>query len=243
MKHCSVWIGYDIREHDAFRVAQASIARQLSAFVPIHALVLSTLQARGLYWRRTSTRVNASGHQQLWDEVSGWWMSTEFAISRFLVPCLARTGWSLFVDCDVMARCDLMELFALADDRYAIMCVKHEHAPSSASKMDGQVQSAYPRKNWSSVVLFNCDHEANKRALTPVEINHTPGRDLHRFRWLSDDLIGDLPPEFNHLVGEVDHDPDAKIVHWTNGGPWIPEYADAPFSDEWRAVLASINGG
>jgi lipopolysaccharide biosynthesis glycosyltransferase len=186
------------------------------------------LRAQGLYWRKHETREG-----QLWDAISEAPMSTEFAISRFLVPHLAREGWALFLDADMLALSDLAQLFAMANDRFAVMCVKHEYAPQDSIKMDGQRQTIYPRKNWSSLVLWNCDHPANKR-LTASLINSLPGRDLHRFFWLDDDEIGSLDPSWNYLVGHSDLAIKPRIVHFTEGGPWMYGYRDVPYADEWR---------
>ncbi len=200
--------------------------------VPIRGVILEHLKQDGLY--RRPTRRNADGH--LWDEISDAPMSTEFAISRFLVPHLAKDGWALFVDCDVMARKNIDQLFRMARPDKAVMVVKHNHRPASDTKMDGQVQTAYPRKNWSSVCLFNCDHPAN-RLLTVDMVNTLPGRHLHGFSWLPDDLIGELPVEWNWLAGHSDPAVDPAIVHFTDGVPTMPGYENAAFADEWREEL------
>jgi len=199
---------------------------------PIRGLVLERLKEQGLYHR--PTRQDADG--RLWDEISEAPMSTEFAISRFLVPYLANSGWALFMDCDMMARKNMNRIFDLANRRYAVMVVKHNHQPVAGTKMDGQVQTSYPRKNWSSVCLFNCDHPANK-ALTPEMVNSLPGRDLHRFCWLPDELIGELPVEWNWLAGHSDPAVDPAIVHFTDGIPTMHGYENAPYADEWRETL------
>ncbi|MBN9548786.1 MAG: hypothetical protein J0H31_07870, partial [Alphaproteobacteria bacterium] len=186
------------REIDAFAVARNSIRRHMISPVSARGVVLADLRARGLYTRPTSRKDG-----RLWDEISEAPMATEFACSRFLVPHLASSGWALFMDCDMLVRRDLQRLFGLADPSKAVMVVKHNHQPTDAVKMDGQAQLRYARKNWSSVMLFNCDHPANK-ALTVELVNTVPGRDLHRFCWLEDDLIGELSPEWNWLVGHSD---------------------------------------
>ena len=223
----SVWIGYDPREAEAFAVARHSI-RRLSGNVPVYPLVLEDLREAGLYKRPTSKRDG-----KLYDAISEHPMATEFAISRFLVPRLAR-GWAVFMDCDVLARADIAQLFAEADDKYAVMCVKHDHKPKDGVKMDGQAQTRYQRKNWSSVMLFNCDHPSNKK-LTVDMINTVPGRDLHALRWLKDDEIGALDGAWNFLVGHSDPSIDPSIVHFTEGGPWFDGYGDVAYADEWRA--------
>lgn len=234
----SIFIGFDPREADAFTVCERSIRRHLSIPAPIRAINLDDMRARGLYWRPTQYAVNERG-PVMQDVISCAPMSTAFAISRFLTPVLAETGWALFMDCDMLVRADLAELFALADDRYAVMVVKHDYRPAQAAKMDNQPQTAYPRKNWSSVMLMRADHPAMK-ALTVDMINTLPGRDLHSFSWLDDALIGELPREWNHLVGVNEPNPDAKIVHHTLGVPSMKGYEAAEFAAEWWAEMNGV---
>lgn len=145
-------------------------------------------------------------------------MSTEFAISRFAIPLLQRSGWALFIDCDFVAIADVADLFALANDKYAVMCVKHEHVPLEAIKMDDQLQTVYARKNWSSCVLWNLEHPGNRR-LTIEMLNTLPGRDLHAFCWLLDSEIGDLPKHWNTLAGvdSKEETAEARFLHFTLG--------------------------
>lgn len=227
-----VYVGEDSRERDAMRVCLRSMrAATADPMLMAMSLELENLRARGLYARPTERRGG-----QLWDVISGAPMSTEFAISRFLVPVVADyRGWALFMDCDMLIRADLAELFALADPAFAVQVVKHNHRPAERMKMDGQYQLDYPRKNWSSVILWNCGHPANA-ALDLIAINSLPGRDLHRFFWLADELIGELPREWNHLVGVDAPDPGAKIAHFTLGIPRMAGYEDCEFADEWRAL-------
>lgn len=224
-----IFVGYDSREAEAYSVARESIRARLTQPVRINGVVLDGLKAKGLY-RRPTERRNA----KLWDVISEAPMSTEFAISRFLVPHLAGSqGWALFMDCDILCRTNLVRILDHADASKAVMVVKHDHVPSSSVKMDGQEQTRYARKNWSSVMLFNLEHVSNVN-LTVDLINSVPGRDLHRFCWLKDDEIGELPPEWNFLVGHTDPSINPKIVHFTEGGPWMAGYENVPFADEWR---------
>src|SRR5882672_6047482 len=143
------------------------------------------------------------------------------------------------MDCDVMLRAPLSGLRDQLDDSKAIYCVKHNHVPTSKHKMDGQIQTDYPRKNWSSVMAFNVTHPAN-RELTVTMVNTMKGRDLHRFCWLDDSDIGELSPEWNYLVGhtELREGEQPKIVHWTDGGPWLEAtYFNTEYADEWRGML------
>lgn len=231
----SVWIGYDPREALAFSVAKYSI-RRFNKHVPICGLVLDDLRRAGLYWRETTEHVNSDGRRQLRDVISDAPMSTEFSNSRFLVPKLAKHGWALYLDCDVVVRRNLTNLFSQGMASKAVMCVKHDHEPEETCKMDGQIQTSYSRKNWSSVVLWNCEHPANER-LTIEMINTLPGRDLHRFCWLNDDEIGELPLEWNYLVGVSKMEgSEPAIAHFTRGLPDVPGYEDQEYADEWREL-------
>ena len=229
----SIWVGFDPRpaETQCFAVARQSIRQRLTMPIPISGVSLQQLRMAGLYTRPTERRDG-----KLFDVISQAPMSTEFAISRFLVPYIASYGWALFVDADVMARVNLCELFDQADRKKACMVVKHDYTPKGDVKMDGQAQTAYARKNWSSVVLWNCNHPGTKR-LTPEMVNQRRGLFLHQFGWLDDADIGELDPCWNHLVGDKPPDPNAKLVHFTNGSPNMPGFESCEFADEWRAEL------
>jgi hypothetical protein len=230
-KPLSIYLGFDPREAAAFAVARDSIERRLSVPVKVRGLILAHLRAQGLYWRKHERHDG-----RLWDVISDAPMTTEFAISRFLVPILAKTGWALFLDADMLVLADLARLFEVADDRFALMCVKHDYKSPRSQKMDGQIQTAYARKNWSSLCLWNCDHWSNRK-LTVDAINGLPGRDLHRFCWLSDDEIGELDQSWNWLVDHSPSDIEPKIVHFTDGWPGLPGYENVPFAAEWRREL------
>ncbi len=228
----SIFIGYDSREAEAFSVARSSVRSRLCLPVPIRGLVLRDLQRRGLYTRPTEYRSTAADRPIMWDVISDAPMATEFAISRFLVPTLAKSGWALFMDCDMMALADVGKLLLTLDPSKAVYCVKHVHEPFAKTKMDGQLQTFYARKNWSSFMVLNCEHPANK-ALTVEMVNSLPGRDLHRFCWLKDEEIGELDPAWNFLVGHSDPTIQPKVIHWTNGGPWFREHANVSYAAEW----------
>lgn len=235
-----VFIGWDARETDAYEVCRFSIVNRVSTAVHIEPLKHRVLRQLGLFERPWKV-----------DPKTGQWFdgrdrkpfSTEFAFTRFLVPAFAKrldmSGWALFCDCDFLFLADIAELFDMADPDKAVMVVKHDHKPDQDVKMDQVRQTRYPRKNWSSLILWNLDHEAN-RALTPELVNAKAGSWLHRFRWLPNDLIGSLPPEWNHLVGVVKSETRAKAVHYTLGGPWWPEYQDVEYAHEWRAERAAM---
>jgi hypothetical protein len=170
-----LYVGYDSREDIAWQVCRYSVQQHASKPVEVTPLKLPELRAQGIYTRPVDTLG-----------------STEFTFSRFLVPALAGfEGWAVFCDCDFLWFGDIADLFAQADDRYAVMVVQHDYQPKETVKMDGKPQAAYPRKNWSSLMLFNCGHPSNK-TLTPEVVNRETGAFLHRFQWLADDQIGSL---------------------------------------------------
>jgi hypothetical protein len=233
----TVHIGFDPREAAAFAVARHSVLRHLSVRLPVHGLVLADLQAKGLYRRPMEWRQGAGERQIMWDTLSDAPMSTEHANARFLVPHVAGSGWALFMDGDVLVRGNIQRLFDQLDTKFAVYCVKHKHQPPVGVKMDGQLQTQYSRKNWTSVMVWNCSHKANRK-LTLDMINTVPGRDLHRLCWIEDDsLIGELGAEWNWLVGETPPVPEVQLAHFTSGTPDMPGYADVQFADEWRAEL------
>jgi hypothetical protein len=236
----SIWVGFDPREATAYAVCKYSIQKRMTRPIPVKGVVLDALRERGLYTRPTEVRTYADGSKQIWDVISDAPNSTEFSNSRFLVPHLAGCeGWAVFMDSDILARDNMTKLFQSLDPKYAVMCVKHEHKQHASLKMDGQLQTLYQRKNWSSVMAFNCGHPANE-ALTVDLVNTVPGRDLHRFCWLDDDLIGELHPRWNYLVGHSKNDPDGVgLVHLTNGYPLMRGYEDVIFADEWRREMTA----
>lgn len=210
-----VFIGFDVRETIAFSVLSHSIQVRASEPVAIAPLMLSQLKT-----------VLTRAREPL--------QSTDFSFSRFLVPFLSDyADWSVFMDCDMLMLDDIASLWALRDDRYAVMAVRHNHVPRESTKFLGEPQSKYEKKNWSSVMLFN---NSKCRTLTPDYINAASGLDLHQFKWLnSDDLIGALPERWNHLVGYNPPREDAALVHYTLGGPYFPEYSHCEYSVQWRA--------
>ena len=225
-----VYIGHDDREAEAYRVAEASLRFHASVPLDVTPLSADSLAAFGLLRRPTDRR------GLIYDIPSNAPCSTDFAISRFLVPHLAQTGWALFVDCDVVFLSDVAELAAIADPSKAVMVVQHNQS-GGGTKMDGQPQLSYPRKNWSSVVLWNCDHPANRRLSLP-DVNERPGRDLHAFYWLNDAEIGALPAEWNWLVDVQPRPERPRLAHFTLGGPWLPTWGGGAHDDLWRKARA-----
>ena len=222
-----VFVGYDTREDIAYQVCKHSIETK-STLADVRPLKQQELRDAGWYTRPV-------------DKLA----STEFTFTRFLIPELTNfEGWALFMDCDMILTTDIKELFDQADPKYAVMCVQHDYTPKEGTKMDGQKQTIYPRKNWSSVMLFNCGHPSNA-ALTMDLVNSPEinGAYLHRFSWLKDEEIGELDHTWNYLVGVYDDEVRPKLIHYTEGGPWFENYRNCEFSDLWKQELADMMNG
>lgn len=221
-----IFVGYDTREDIAYQVCAHAI-KSHTKNVDVIPLVLNQLKEKKLYWRDT-------------DKLG----STEFTFSRFLIPHLMEyKGWALFCDSDIIFQTSLEELFALADEKYAVMCVQHNYEPKEGFKMDGKQQTQYPRKNWSSVVLWNCSHPSNQIInLKLINDELTTGAYLHRFSWLKDEEIGSLPLVWNWLVGWYKEPDDGtpKGIHYTEGGPWFENYRHCAYHQVWKKYLISM---
>lgn len=214
-----IYVGYDSREDIAWQVCRHSLLRSASVPIKIYPLKQQTLRELGLYDRPADAQ-----------------SSTEFSLTRFLTPYLAAyEGWSIFVDCDFLFTVDIATLLPALDPSKAVYVVKHDYVPKHAVKMDGKSQHSYPRKNWSSFIVFNGAHAAVK-ALTPAVVNTESPAYLHRFSWLEDDMIGELPLTWNFLEGEYPKPAQTpNAIHYTNGGPWFAEWQDVDYGDLWRA--------
>jgi hypothetical protein len=215
-----IFIGWDQREPEAFDVAKFSLTRRASIPVSVTPIKVAELRAQGLY-RRDADPLAA----------------TEFTYTRFLTPALAGySGWALFCDCDFLWLGDIAGLLEYTQAPKAVYCVQHDYRPKEATKMDGAVQTVYPRKNWSSLMLFNCDHPS-VQDLTPEVVNRESGAYLHRMQWAADDEIGALPVDWNWLEGwnEKPTQGTPKAVHFTRGGPWFENWRHVDYGDLWLA--------
>jgi len=218
-----IYIGFDQAESVAWHTLTHSILSRATvpvSFIPIKRSLLKSVHNRSIDPKQ----------------------SNEFAFTRFLVPYLnGYKGYAIFIDADMMVLDDIKKLWDLKDFTRAVQVVKHDYTPKDETKYLGTKQYAYPRKNWSSVILFNCSHHHCKR-LTPDYVDTASGLDLHRFNWT--DSIGELPKDWNHLVSELDPNPDAKLVHFTVGGPYFHEYEGCEYSEEWfieRKLMQNCN--
>lgn len=218
MEPLRIFIGYDPREIVAYHVLCHSIISRSSIPVSITPLVQKQLRRAGLYHRPPDAA------------------STEFSLTRFLVPYLAGyRGVAIYMDCDFLCLDDIANLAyeaysSRAHSNKAVHVVKHFYEPTTLTKMDGQKQENYPRKNWSSLMVFNSERCI---ALSLSAVNTGSPSWLHRFEWMPDEQIGNLSLEWNYLVGEYPHmDPPPRMLHYTLGGPWM-EHECREFDNLW----------
>jgi hypothetical protein len=211
----SIVVGFDQREAVAYHTFCQSVIEHSS--LPVQFIPLAENTLRGY------REVHTDG-------------SNRFIYSRFLTPYLSNyQGWAIFADGDMICQADIAELWAMRDESKAVMVVKHDYSTKANQKYLGNKNENYPRKNWSSVILWNCAHPAN-RVLTPEQVQSQPGSFLHRFSWLSDELIGEISPEWNWLAIEYPDKRDAKLIHYTLGTPCFMDYVNTPMADLWDGV-------
>jgi lipopolysaccharide biosynthesis glycosyltransferase len=213
MKPIPIFVGYDPREAVAYHTCANSIIRLASKPVAIIPLALN------LFEDYTETHTDGSN---------------QFIYSRFLVPHLMDyTGHAIFIDGDMIVRSDIAELWEWRQNHYDVQVVKHNYETCMKEKYLGSKNENYPRKNWSSVIIWNCESPANKR-LTPEFVQRSTGAELHRFTWIRDEHIGDLPVEWNWLPDEYGSNCDADLLHYTLGAPCFHDFATTPMADEWH---------
>ena len=207
----NVFIGFDEGEKVSYHILSESIRRQSSVPVSITPLCLSNIPE---FKRELQPN-----------------QSTEFAFSRFLVPYLSDyKGWSLFLDSDMMFRDDIKNLWDMIDKDKSIMCCKHDYVPKQNVKFRGAKNEPFPKKNWSSFMLMN-NHRC--KMLSKEYVETATCLELNQFKWTHEENVGELPLEWNWLVGEYDYNKNAKNVHWTLGGPYFKDYAKSDYADEW----------
>jgi hypothetical protein len=249
----TIYIGYDPRDHNASEVLINSILKHASRPLNIVTLNQASLRRSGLYFRAPhmdSTVWAQNPLDYMVDGFDGKPLSTEFSFSRFLVPFLNQhEGFALFMDNDMYFRSDPCEIFDryATEDAPAIQCVKHEFEDGGkvAVKLYGCPQTFYRRKNWSSVMLWNCAHPAHQN-LTVHDVSTKSGTWLHNLQWLEDQDIGAIGEEWNWLPDHSSEELEAKNVHFTNGGPWFKVWepkreADIKYGLEWEALRAELD--
>lgn len=209
-----IFVGFDHREAVAYHTFCQSILEKASRPVSFVPLVLSSL----------------SGYAETHGDGSN-----AFIYSRFLTPYLCNfEGWAIYADGDMICRADINELWNLRDPEKALQVVKHDYQTKAGTKYLGNKNQNYPRKNWSSMILWNCGHPKHK-ILSPEFLMQQTGAYLHRFNWLDDAEVGELSPTWNWLTTEYEDNYDAKILHYTLGTPCFVDYRDAPMADEWHS--------
>jgi lipopolysaccharide biosynthesis glycosyltransferase len=207
-----IFIGYDSKVKIAYHVLAESILKNSSTPVTISPINLSNL--KNIYTRKQDPLA-----------------STEFSFSRFLVPHLMNyNGWAIFMDSDMVMLSDIIELWNLRNEDYAVQVCKHDYIPKSKHKFLGNNQTIFAKKNWSSLMLMNC---SKCKTLTPEYVNTRSGLELHQFKWLDENLIGSIPLEWNWLVGEYPYKKEVHNIHFTEGGPYFKDYKNTEYADEW----------
>lgn len=235
----NVYIGWTGEGALAYEICRASLLAK--ATIPIRIFPLRHWELR--HSVGYSRPYSVSGAGQRFDGRDGTPFSTDFSFTRFLVPALEDYAprWALYCDSDMLWLADVAELLdEVAAAPWTVACVQHDWQPRDSIKMTGVRQCAYPRKNWSSLMLM---HGARCRDLTVGYINDSPGAALHRFEWLLESEIGALPSRWNVLHGEQTHWNPA-VVHFTNGTPDMAYHAqDDSWSSLWLRVAAALQEG
>jgi hypothetical protein len=222
-----VYIGYDAREDAAAVTAARSLEKVTGGDIEPEFLATPKLYEQGLLWRPVDQRGSED-----YDIASNEYTSTRFKNSRFLVPLLCQNEFALFVDCDVVFLRDPREMLDEVSRTHAVHVVKHHYHSGEQWKMVNQRQKWYARKNWSSVMLFNCEHAANRR-LSLRDVNERAANRLHAFYWLNDMEIGTLDPAWNWLVDVQPEPKNVGIAHMTLGGPWLNGWRGGSFDERW----------
>lgn len=218
----SIVVGFDQRESVAYHTFTQSILEKSSLPVTFIPLAINTLK----YYEETHAD-----------------KSNDFIYSRFLTPYLNNfRGWAIFADGDMICQADIKELWDLRDESKALLVVKHDYQTKAHQKYLGNINENYPRKNWSSVILWNCSHPKHK-ILTPDFIANQTGKYLHRFSWLDDNDIGELPKEWNWLAIEYAENNKAKLIHYTLGTPCFKDYQKSEMSELWHKAQKRILDG
>ena len=221
-KKVKIYIGFDQREAVVYHTFVQSLIENASIPLDITPLAVRNLK----------------GYEEKHED-----KSNDFVYSRFLTPFLNDfKGWAIFADGDMICQADIKELLNLRDDSKALQVVKHDYKTKAYQKYLGNINQDYPRKNWSSVILWNCAHPKHK-ILTPDFIANQPGKYLHRFSWLEDSEIGELPKEWNWLATEYPNNEQANIIHYTLGTPCFKDYRNTEMSDIWLKKHNRLNDG
>jgi len=215
-------VGFDQRESVAYHTFCQSIIEHASLPVSFTPLAINTLKN----YQETHTD-----------------KSNDFVYSRFLTPYLNQyQDWAIFADGDMICQADIKDLWDLRDESKALLVVMHDYETKARQKYLGNINENYPRKNWSSVILWNCKHPKHK-ILTPDFVSSQTGKYLHRFSWLDDKDIGKLPIEWNWLAIEYPENSEAKLIHYTLGTPCFKAYQNTDMSELWHNTQRRVIEG
>jgi len=215
-------VGFDQREAIAYHTFSQSVLEKSSLPVLFLPLSMNTLK----------------GYKETHND-----KSNDFVYSRFLTPYLNNfEGWAIFADGDMVCQSDIKELWDLRDETKALQVVMHDYKTKFNQKYLGNTNENYPRKNWSSLILWNCSHPKHK-VLMPDFISSQTGKYLHRFSWLNDEDIGELPIDWNWLAIEYPNNSKAKIIHYTLGTPCFKDYRNTEMAVIWHEVQQKVNEG
>ena len=215
-------VGFDEREAIAYHTFTQSVIQKTSLptrFLPLNIKSLSSY-----------TETHKDG-------------SNDFIYSRFLVPYLMNfKGWAIYADGDMVCLEDIKKLWDLRNDKYAVQLVKHDYKTKIKKKYFGNKNEDYPRKNWSSLILWNCNHPSHK-VLTPEFIKKQTGAFLHRFSWIGNTEIGEINKEWNWLALEYEEKKDINLIHYTIGTPCFKEYENTSLSSYWKDAFKNTLTG
>ena len=222
----NVFVGFDSSDWGqelAYEICRRSLIKNHKAGdieIRIKPLIKKELEEMEIFWRKDKDG------------------STEFTYTRFLTPYLSNyEGYSIFCDSDFLWNCDIVELLNYIKKDLAVSCVKHSYNDCNDSvKMNGLKQEWYPRKNWTSLMIFNNEHPSVKN-LSLENVNNQTAKWLHRLQWCSNEEIGSIPLMYNYLAGYYTKNVSPKAIHYTDGGPWHYKYTDTDFAQEWLDYL------
>jgi len=223
----AVFIGYDPLEDAAAKMLVHSIRSRTTKPIKIFPIIRDQLLAYDIFNRPLDPRG-----------------STQFSLTRVMVPHLmGHNGMGIFLDCDMLITRDIQEMFSLAKNKkYAIHVPKHDYSPGQGTKMGGIEQTYYPRKQWSAVTIYNCDHKLTKQLTTEI-VERATTKFLHRFEWCPNEAIGSLPLEYNFLVGEQEMPETLPFnIHHTLGAPIFAECQNVDYADYWKSEFEATFG-
>ncbi len=232
-KHLNIYIGYDSRHQNLAELNKKCLehaCRYGAGGGDVHDLMNK--------WKPEIKFLDISKIPEYTRDYAN--QSTEFTYSRFLIPYLENyEGFSIFLDDDILFTKSIWPMFYFLDLDDAVACIKYDFDKYAETKFDGEKNVSYPKKLWSSLMIFNNGHEDCKK-LTPEIVNTESGKYLHQFEWT--DKISEIPDHYvfteGHDTRETNWRPSA--IHYTRGGPWI-EGMDTTQIAELNTYISLLN--